>query len=192
MHHTAAKFVPWLLTNEQKQRSINMCLELREKANEDPTFISRIVTGDESWIYGYEEPTISKSKEVQQRAWPLFFFFSMWRGLFTMNLFLLTLWSTLTSTVMFWDAWEKTCDEKTTTVAQSQLAPSSRQCTPPHTSLKTTEFVTNNMVIVPYPSLLTGLSPLWFHFVSLNETEGTTFWNSVWHPKRIVSGTWQH
>jgi hypothetical protein len=28
--------------------------EPREKANEDPTFISRIITGDESWIYGYD------------------------------------------------------------------------------------------------------------------------------------------
>jgi hypothetical protein len=28
------------------------------------------------------------------------------------DLFLLTLWSTLTSTVMFWDTWEKICNEK--------------------------------------------------------------------------------
>jgi hypothetical protein len=35
-------YVPWLLTNDQKQRHMNICLELREKANEDPTFISRI------------------------------------------------------------------------------------------------------------------------------------------------------
>jgi hypothetical protein len=45
----AAKFVP-LLTNDQNQRRVNVCLELlvREKANEDLTFISRIITGDES------------------------------------------------------------------------------------------------------------------------------------------------
>jgi hypothetical protein len=49
---------------------------------------------------------------VQQRACSLFF--STWRGFFTFNLFLLTLRSTLTFThiVMFWDAWEKMCDEK--------------------------------------------------------------------------------
>jgi hypothetical protein len=47
---------------------------------------------------------------VQQRACSLFF--SVWRGLFTVNLFLLTLQSTLTFTVTFWDAWEKMCDEK--------------------------------------------------------------------------------
>jgi hypothetical protein len=39
-------------------------------------------------------------------------FFFLWRGLFCVNLFLLTLQSTLTFTVMFWDAWEKMCDDK--------------------------------------------------------------------------------
>jgi hypothetical protein len=35
------------------------CLELWEKANEDPTFtsISRIIASDESWIYGYDPET---------------------------------------------------------------------------------------------------------------------------------------
>jgi hypothetical protein len=42
----AAKFVPRHLTNDQKQRHVNVCLELREKAKEDPTFTSRIITGD--------------------------------------------------------------------------------------------------------------------------------------------------
>jgi hypothetical protein len=59
------------LTNDQKQWHVNVCLELREKANEDQTFISRIITGNESWIYGYDpetativtEPTIIKSKK---------------------------------------------------------------------------------------------------------------------------------
>jgi hypothetical protein len=36
MHRIDAKFVPRLLTNDPKQRLINMCLELRKKANEDP------------------------------------------------------------------------------------------------------------------------------------------------------------
>jgi hypothetical protein len=52
MHCTAAKFVPQLLTNHQKQHLVNVCLELGEKAN-DSTFISRIIMSDDSWIYGY-------------------------------------------------------------------------------------------------------------------------------------------
>jgi hypothetical protein len=36
-----------------------MCLELRGKANEDPTFthISRIITDDKIWIYSYDTET---------------------------------------------------------------------------------------------------------------------------------------
>jgi hypothetical protein len=48
MGRVAAKSVPRLLTNDQKQRRINVCLKLWEKANEDPTFISRIIKGEES------------------------------------------------------------------------------------------------------------------------------------------------
>jgi hypothetical protein len=53
-------------------------------------------------------------------------------------------------------------------------------------SLKTTEFVTNNsMDIVPRPSYFLDLGPMIFCLLSQmeNETEGMTFWNSVWHPK---------
>jgi hypothetical protein len=55
----AAKLVPRLLTNDQKQRRVNMYLELWEKVNKDLIFtrISRIIMGDESWIYGYDPET---------------------------------------------------------------------------------------------------------------------------------------
>jgi histone-lysine N-methyltransferase SETMAR len=61
IRHIAAKFVPHLLTNDQKQRHVNLCLEVQEKANKDPTFISRIITRDESWIYGYDPETKQQS-----------------------------------------------------------------------------------------------------------------------------------
>jgi hypothetical protein len=59
MRHTVAKFAPRLLKNDWKQRRIevNMRLELWVKANKDPTFISRIITSDKSWIYGYDPET---------------------------------------------------------------------------------------------------------------------------------------
>jgi hypothetical protein len=59
----ATKFVPRLLTNVQKQQRINMCLELPEKANKDPAFISRIITADESWIYDYDPETKQQSSQ---------------------------------------------------------------------------------------------------------------------------------
>jgi hypothetical protein len=78
------------MKNDQKQWRANVCLELQEKANEDPTFISRIIMGDESWIYRYDpeimeqlsqwkspqSPRAKKAQQVlvQQRACSLFFF----------------------------------------------------------------------------------------------------------------------
>jgi hypothetical protein len=55
----ATKFVSRLLINHQKQWRVNMCLELWQKVNKDPTFtcISRIIRGDESWIYTYDPET---------------------------------------------------------------------------------------------------------------------------------------
>jgi hypothetical protein len=40
MHHTATKFVPLLLTNDQKQWYVEVHLELWEKANKVTTFIA--------------------------------------------------------------------------------------------------------------------------------------------------------
>jgi hypothetical protein len=47
MSSIATKFVPRHLTNDHKQRPVNVSLELREKANEDPTFMSRVIMDDE-------------------------------------------------------------------------------------------------------------------------------------------------
>jgi hypothetical protein len=50
MHRSATKFVPQLLTDDQKQQRVKVYLELWEKTNKDPYFISRIIMDDESWI----------------------------------------------------------------------------------------------------------------------------------------------
>jgi len=53
MPHVAAKFVPRILTADQKQQRVNFRTELRQLASDDETFLSRVTTGDESWVYGY-------------------------------------------------------------------------------------------------------------------------------------------
>ncbi|CAK9805507.1 Protein GVQW3 [Anthophora plagiata] len=64
MHRVAAKFVPRLMTEEQKEHRVNVCQELLGKADNDETFIQRIITGDESWVYGYDIET-----KVQSSQW---------------------------------------------------------------------------------------------------------------------------
>ena len=54
MYRVAAKFVPRLLTPEQKEHLVTICQELRQRALDDPSFMSSVITGDESWVYGYD------------------------------------------------------------------------------------------------------------------------------------------
>jgi len=51
---TAAKSVLRLLSSEYR---ILVCNELKEKAENNPNFISTIITGDESWVFGYDPET---------------------------------------------------------------------------------------------------------------------------------------
>jgi len=57
MHRVTAKFVPRILTADQKQQSVNVCTELHQLASDDEMFLSRVITGDESWVYGYDPET---------------------------------------------------------------------------------------------------------------------------------------
>jgi hypothetical protein len=120
-------------------------------------------------------------------------FFSTWRGLFTVNLFLLTLSSTLTFTVAFWDAWEKMW-RKRPELWRNHNWLLHHDNVPAHTSLKTTEFVTNNnTVIISHPLYLPDLDPCDFTlFPKLKIKPKEWRFESVWHPKGIASGTRQH
>ena len=63
MHRVAAKFVPRILTADQKQQRVNVCTELRELASDDEEILSRIITGDERWVYGYDPETKRQSPQ---------------------------------------------------------------------------------------------------------------------------------
>lgn len=64
MHRVAAKFVPRLMTDDQKANRVQVCQELLDRSEEDENFLSRIITGDESWVYGYDIET-----KVQSSQW---------------------------------------------------------------------------------------------------------------------------
>nr|CAI5864484.1 unnamed protein product [Callosobruchus analis] len=63
MRRVAAKFVPRLLTGEQRERRLRACLELQDQLKEDPEFFSKVITGDESWCYGYNPETKQQSSQ---------------------------------------------------------------------------------------------------------------------------------
>jgi hypothetical protein len=57
MHRVTAKFVRSILTPHQKHQRVNVCTELGQLAFDDETFLYRVITGDESWVYGYDPET---------------------------------------------------------------------------------------------------------------------------------------
>jgi len=59
----AAKFDPWLLSREQKEFRAAVAQDLLETANNDPDFLKKIITGDESWVYGYDPETKTQSSQ---------------------------------------------------------------------------------------------------------------------------------
>jgi len=60
MCHVSAKFVPRLLTDDQKENHVEICQELPANANGNENFLKNI-TGDEKWVYGYDVETKMQS-----------------------------------------------------------------------------------------------------------------------------------
>jgi predicted DNA-binding protein YlxM (UPF0122 family) len=53
MHWIVIKFVPRLLTQDQRDSRVAICQELLDYASEDENFLKRIIISDETWDYGY-------------------------------------------------------------------------------------------------------------------------------------------
>ena len=52
MRRVARKFVPRLLTNEQKENRVTISQVLFDRSNADENFLKNVITGDETWVYG--------------------------------------------------------------------------------------------------------------------------------------------
>jgi CRISPR/Cas system-associated exonuclease Cas4 (RecB family) len=61
LRHTAAKFMPRLQTDYQRQHWLEVSMELQEHVRNDTDFLSNGVTVDEILIYGY-------SHEIKQQS----------------------------------------------------------------------------------------------------------------------------
>ena len=70
MKRVAAKFVPRALTDFQKERRIEACRDLKQQLEADPDFLSKIITGDESWCYGYDPETKQQSSQWKTASSP--------------------------------------------------------------------------------------------------------------------------
>jgi len=68
MRHVSAKFVPLMLTDDQKENRVEMSQELLAIANGNESFLKITITGDETWVCGYDVET-----KMQSSHW-------IWKG----------------------------------------------------------------------------------------------------------------
>ena len=61
MKRTAAKIIPKCLNFKQTQRRMDIA---QENFNDDRDLLKKVITGDKSWVYGYDIET-----EVQSSQW---------------------------------------------------------------------------------------------------------------------------
>ena len=64
MKCVVAEFVPWLLLPEEKEHLAVGANDLIQTTMNEPDFLKKILTGDESWVYGYDLET-----KVQSPQW---------------------------------------------------------------------------------------------------------------------------
>jgi transposase len=70
MRRVSAKFVPRQLTTDQKECRMMLAGDLFEKSTQDPTFLTKIVMGDESWVFAYDPEMTVQSAEWHTSSSP--------------------------------------------------------------------------------------------------------------------------
>jgi len=70
MRRVSAKFETCLLTDNQKENHVEISLELLANANGYENFLKNIITGDETWVYGYDVETKMQSSQWVGKGFP--------------------------------------------------------------------------------------------------------------------------
>jgi len=63
MKCVSTKFIPRLLTEDKKNNRLNVCYDLREQVGNNPQILSKVVTGDETWCFGFDPETKQASSQ---------------------------------------------------------------------------------------------------------------------------------
>jgi len=63
MRKVCAKMVPKLLSDEQKERRKELCLELLQRTENEPDLSNSIITCDETWVFTYDPETKRQSMQ---------------------------------------------------------------------------------------------------------------------------------
>ena len=64
----AARFVPWLMSKDQKEFCAEVAQDMLETANKDSDFSKKFITGDESWVYDCAYDPVRKAHSSQWKS----------------------------------------------------------------------------------------------------------------------------
>jgi histone-lysine N-methyltransferase SETMAR len=64
MRRVCAKCVPRLLSDDQRECKKTIAGDLFEQSTQDPSFLGKVVTRDESWVFAYDPET-----KIQPSEW---------------------------------------------------------------------------------------------------------------------------
>jgi len=70
MRRISAKFMLRLLTDDQKENCAEISQELLANTNGNKNFLKNIITGDETWVYGYDVETKMQSLQWMGKGSP--------------------------------------------------------------------------------------------------------------------------
>src|ERR1700729_3035681 len=70
MRRVVAKFVARILLPEQKELRATVANDLLQTATNNPDFMKKVITGDESWIYCYDPETKTQSSQWKSPGSP--------------------------------------------------------------------------------------------------------------------------
>ena len=70
MRKVCAKMVPRLLNDGQKENCVQVCQDILKQLEITPDLLSRVVTGDKSWIFEYDPLTKRQSLEWKSASSP--------------------------------------------------------------------------------------------------------------------------
>ena len=203
MRRISARFVPGLLSDDdQKAHRVSVCRKLKQQTRCDPNFVSNIIAGDETWVYGYDPeikqhssqwkspnlPRPKKARQVHSNFKYMLIVFSTSKTLSTRNSCPLVKPSMASFTVRFWSGWGRAFDANVQTSGRTIGF-----------SIMTTRLLTHHSLFNNswLPKTLQWSPPLfaWPHplrICPIPQDEITAEWASFWHdwgdPRRIARG----
>ena len=70
MRKVCTKMVPKLLSDDHKEHRVNVCRNILETIDEEPEFLGKVITGDETWVFQYDPETKRQSLQWKSPGSP--------------------------------------------------------------------------------------------------------------------------